>query len=298
MGQSEKTTRMQERLRGLKAKASLKRLRPSRAPRLGLAAWVLLALIAAVPAWMMWNAQEDRLDLDPIVVKLYSERGMEPPPEAKQKPASTLPEDWRDRFEPKRRDYPMDDLAVQADTQYRRLDRHEYLPRVLASAPRRKLHVREDRPSPETLHIHEKDLVLAGRGYEIGRFQPQPGLGLQLNTLPVPEAEQVPLSQLPRYGRRSMESANGDAVNRMIFHAGASGISPRMTLEEPMEPEPQRSQQKPVNGEPLPGTRLVLDVNHEPLLLLNPGPDKPVDLLNGHPAINRHRLEQREQRGK
>lgn len=296
MAENEQTGSMKERLSRLKARAALQRLRGVAKPRLGTAGWLALTLILAVPALMMWGAQEDTVELEPLVVLLYSERGMEPPP-APEKKMRTLPEGWQERFQPRHKEYPVKHLSRKADTQYRQVDRYEVLPRVLEAAPRRKLTVQEDRPVPDTTRIHEKDLVLAGRGYEIGRFQRHPGLGLQLNTLPLPEAQTVPLSELPDYGRRSVEPGE-DVVNRLIFHSGATGIPPQVTLEDPMKPPPPASEEEPVTTRPLPETRLVLKVDHESLLLLNPGPEKPVDLLNGHPAINRHMLEQRERRGR
>lgn len=300
MSPNESTSRMKERLHHLKEKAAFQRLKKLRRPRMGRVGWFVLLLFIGVPVLLVKEAEVDRVELDPLLVQLYSERGMEPPQDEKPRAdaQASLPEDWQKRFQPREKTYPLDALDIEAAAQYKQIERYEILPRVLQSAPRTKLTVREDEPGPDTLHIHDKDLVLAGRGFEIGRFEPQQGLGVQLNSLPLPEAESVPLSDLPDYGKRSETVTREKAVNRMIFHAGATGIPPRMRLDEPMEPESEPPEPPPVNAEPVPGTRLVLDGHHEPLLLLTPGREKPVDLLMGNPAVNRHLLEQRERHGK
>ncbi|CAI2717816.1 hypothetical protein [Nitrospina watsonii] len=263
--------------------------------------WLIFWTLLAGFALMFWVTREEPLELKPIVVKLYSEPGRKPQAalqDQKEKPPS-LPEDWQQRFEPKLRSYPGEDRAVQTQAGHQRVPRYEFLPQLLMSSPRKTVTVPENRSVLPTPPIRGKELVLAGRGYEIGRFEPDRGLGFRLNTLPLPEAQAVPLEQLPAYGNELPREDEKNARKLMILHAGATGVPPAVTLEasDEMKPPPELEMQD-ADAEPLPETRLVLGTGRETLLLLTPSQEKPVDLLNGNPAINRHEFEKRETRRK
>lgn len=263
--------------------------------------WLIFWTLLAGFALMFWVTREEPLELKPIVVKLYSEPGRKPQAaleDQKEKPPP-LPEDWQQRFEPKPKSYPVKDRAVQTQTGHQRVARYEFLPQLLKKPSRKTVTVPENRSVAPTSPIRGKELVLAGRGYEIGHFDPDQGMGFRLNTLPLPEAQTVPLEELPAYGKEPPGKDETYARKLMILHAGATGVPPAVTLEAPdaEKPTPEVETQE-MDAEPLPETRLVLGTGRETLLLLTPSQEKPVDLLNGNPAINRHEFEKREARRK
>ncbi|MGP0566499.1 MULTISPECIES: hypothetical protein [unclassified Nitrospina] len=262
--------------------------------------WKVLVGLAAGLAFLVWNARLEPVDLPPIVAQLYTEPGPGPlsPEPVKEKKASTLPPDWQQRFQPKPKTYPVKERVTQTESDYRQINRYELLPEVLQSRPKRSLWVESNRPVPRPTQVHDKGLVLAGRGFEIGRFEPDKGLTFRLNTLPIPEPHMMPLDELPEYGNETEGLEASPYKKGLLFHAGATGLPPRIDMETVGQPEtlPPEQEEEQLETEPVPERRVLLDVKGKTMLKLNPSAQPPLDLLNQHPAILRHQFDQRETR--
>ncbi|MCF8720122.1 hypothetical protein [Nitrospina gracilis] len=275
---------------------------PPRSIEVNSTTWKILLGLAGGLALLIWSTWLEPVELPPIVVQLYSEPGPGPlsPRPVKEKQPPPLPENWRQRFEPKPKKYPGADWETRTQSEYRKVKRYEFLPEVLESQPTKSLTVESNRPVPRTTHVRDKSLVLAGRGFEIGRFEPDKGLTFRLNTLPVPEPNMVPLDSLPEYGNNRDGLQTVRHGKGVVFHAGATGVPPEISLEiapkeaETVSPEPE---EPVVDAGTVPEMRVLLDVAGEALLKLDSSKAAPLDLLNEHPAILRHEFEKREKQG-
>ena len=226
-------------------------------------------------------------DLGVVTLAMTTDRGLEPVVKAEDLTGSSqLPKDWQTRFAIQRKQVPDYERTGSVSKQYRQLERQEILNEVIRQAPNRQLQVEEDKPQPETIHIYDRDLDLAGRGYEIGRFQKESQLQLKLNSVHIPEPQLIePVGARDKAEDRN--EASGPREHSFVRHSRATGFYSGYPLEPfkkgkqmspPLPPEPVQS---------IPETRLLLDVEQKTQLHLIPHKDR-LDLLRGDPNINRH----------
>jgi len=204
--------------------------------------------------------------------------------------SSSLPEDWQARFEVQRKQIPEYERTGAASKQYRQLDRQENLPEVIRQAPNRKLEVGEDKPQHATIHIYDKDLVLAGRGYEMGRFQKEAQLQLKLNPVHIPEPQLIePVGSQYHSERKGILTEARE--HSLVQHSRATGFYTGYDLD-PLLKGKQTTPPPTEPVKPIPETRLLLDVENKSQLQLIPHQDR-LDLLRGDPNINRYRYRKR-----
>ncbi len=279
-----------EKIEAVQERIELKWMLWQQRGRFGFGQWAVVILLSAGLAY--WMLAEKTKELDRITLAMTTDRGMEPVGFQNQETgqSTSLPDDWEGRFEIERKQVPDYERTGIGKKQYRELERKEFLPEVMREAPNRKLEVGEDKPQHETIHTYDKDLVLAGRGYEIGRFQKEAQLRPKLNPVHIPEPK---LIEQPG----TLHSSNREGVltearqhsfvrhNRATgFHTGYN-VEPFIKGKQTMPPPPQ-------TVKPIPETRLILDVGKKTELRLIPNKDR-LDLLRGDPNINRHLYQKR-----
>lgn len=257
-------------------------------PGLGL----ILALIVVGGGLAFWMLSDKTKELKRVTLAMTTDRGMEPTGTLIENKTISpdLSEDLQARFEIQRKQIPDYERTGVVSKQYRKLERQEILSEVIRQAPNRKLEVGEDKPPPTTTHIYDKDLVLAGRGYEIGRFQKEAQLQLKLNSVHIPEPYLIEQAGSPQHSK-AQGTLTEAREHSFVLHSRATGFHTGYNVAsfkkgKQVAPPPL----KPVK--PIPETRLRLDVGKKSELHLIPHKDR-LDLLRGDPNINRYLYKKR-----
>jgi len=135
----------------------------------------------------------------------------------------------------------------------------------------------------DTVVVVDKPLVLAGRGFEIQKFQPRASQIVPtdfLEHLTRPVAKRKPVHR----ERLDLQLIQVKSSRHLIFHPLGPALS---QLQKPAHRNDlKRRQKKPHNLESIPETKLLFNESGKSDLLLRPGSES-LDLLIGNEKINR-----------
>ena len=139
----------------------------------------------------------------------------------------------------------------------------------------------------DTVAVVDKPLALAGRGFEIEKFQPPSATGVEVDYLQhlkkaVPKMERLTPDTLDLQLQQAKSSKD------LIFHPLRPALS--QIPSPPKWQDPESSGMKSPTLERVPETKLLFKPGEDSTLVLRPGKE-PMDLLIGNERINRKKYE-------